>query len=275
MAIDSVWEFNNSHIYFYTPSDFAKAALYYPTVAGKYICDERYTVKRDSYDSILALFVLEGVMVLRQSGGEFKAREGELLLVDCYSPHEYFSSPCAKTVWVHFAGAGCRNWFAEVAKRDGQSIKGGTGCADIILSIISGIKNFEDELSLSSRVYALMCAISGTGACKSAESSAYVQRAKDFIRENLSSELTVESIAAFVHLSPSHFSKIFRDYTGFSPYAYLINQRIEAAKKLLVETELPISVIAYKVGFGSEANFIYCFGEKMGVSPLKFRNLRF
>jgi transcriptional regulator GlxA family with amidase domain len=102
-----------------------------------------------------------------------------------------------------------------------------------------------------------------------------INDAKEYMQKNIEQDLTVEKVAAALHFSAPYFSKIFKDATGFSPYAYLINIRIEQAKKLLIQTTLPISLIANKVGFQSSENFIYCFKQKTNVSPLKFRKLRF
>ena len=257
-------EFNNSHIYFYTPSQTAKDILYYPTVAGKYVCDESYYVKRESYDSILALYVLEGGIILNQADITYRAEAGELLLIDCYEPHEYYSASYAKTLWVHFDGSNSREWFNSIKAKKGQKIAVTLDFAENITAIIDGIKDGRDEYTLSELVYSLLCGISKAEDTKeSAAAPEFVTEAKRYIKSNIQNELTVEELANAVHLSASHFSKIFKEATGFSPYLYIVNTRIELAKKLLIQTKRPISVIASDVGFGSEANFIYCFKKKI------------
>ena len=85
-------------------------------------------------------------------------------------------------------------------------------------------------------------------------------------------ELPVRSIAAHVNLSTSHFSRIFRASTGFSPHEYIMLHRIDEAKSLLHSTGLSVSEIAFRVGFRSEVNFIAAFRSKTGQSPTQFRN---
>ena len=99
-----------------------------------------------------------------------------------------------------------------------------------------------------------------------------VAQAVRFIDSHLTEELPVRSIAAHVNLSTSHFSRIFRASTGFSPHEYIMLHRIDEAKSLLHSTGLSVSEIAFRVGFRSEVNFIAAFRSKTGQSPTQFRN---
>ena len=81
--------------------------------------------------------------------------------------------------------------------------------------------------------------------------------------------------AKAVSLSPSYFSRLFRAASGLSPYEYLLGVRLEKAKEMLLETQAPVSEVAYRTGFGSDANFIAFFRKETGLSPLKFRRLGF
>ena len=262
-------------IYFYTPPQTTKRLLYYPIVAGRYHSDQNYRVERDRYDSILALCVIDGSMILEQNGHTFVANEGELLLVDCYVPHKYYTDSHATTVWVHFDGADSRSWFRELTKRS-QVLRADIECIDLISAIIEGIKTSVNEYRLSNLIYSLLCTLSCTEAPQGVDATdACIKDAREFVQKNMDRELSVAEIAASVHFSAPYFSKIFKEATGFSPYDYLTNVRIEQAKKLLIQTSFPISLIACRVGFQSTENFIYCFKKRTGISPLKFRKLSF
>ena len=78
-----------------------------------------------------------------------------------------------------------------------------------------------------------------------------------------------------MHMSPSHFSRVFKQQTGFSPYDYVLIVRLNRAKELLQRTSMTVSEIAYETGFNSESNFIYFFTTNVGISPGKFRRLKF
>ena len=77
------------------------------------------------------------------------------------------------------------------------------------------------------------------------------------------------------HMSVSYFSKIFKEAAGSSPYDYLLTVRLDKAKEMLRQTDCSIESIAYKTGFNSASNFLYFFKKETGISPLKFRNLKF
>ncbi len=72
-----------------------------------------------------------------------------------------------------------------------------------------------------------------------------------------------------------YFPVVFKQQTGFSPYDYVLLARLTHAKNYLQKTDLPIAQIAEETGFNSESNFIYFFTKNAGVSPSKFRKLRY
>jgi AraC family transcriptional regulator len=76
-------------------------------------------------------------------------------------------------------------------------------------------------------------------------------------------------------MSPSHFSRVFKQQTGFSPYDYVLVSRLNRAKEYLQKTSMTVSEIAYEVGFNSDTNFIFFFKSNTGLSPAKFRKLKF
>lgn len=265
-----------ARIYFYTPSETAKNMLYYPTVVGYHICGKDYHVHRKRLDNMLVMCVLDGVLALKQNGSTFTAERGEMLIVDCYTEHEYYAVGNAITIWAHFDGVNSLAWFREISEKKGQKLKTGSECIELITEIMNGIKADASEYVLSSLVYSLMCNISASSALDlTGNIAACVNKAKEYIKSNLQRDLKVAEIAEHVHFSASYFSRIFKETTGFSPYAFLLNSRIEKAKKLLIQTALPVSVIASETGFASEANFIYCFKQKLNISPLQFRKLKF
>lgn len=102
-----------------------------------------------------------------------------------------------------------------------------------------------------------------------------VSQAVNYILSHYGDGLSVAEVADSVHLSPSQFSRRFKRKTGASPYDYILGVRLTKAKELLKNTRLSVSEIAYRTGFGSDANFIYFFKKQEGISPLKFRNILF
>ena len=98
-----------------------------------------------------------------------------------------------------------------------------------------------------------------------------MQEAARYIRINYMKDLSLESVAAHVNISPTYFSKKFKSSTGFGYKEYLIYVRIQEASDMLLETNESISEIALKCGFNDSDYFGNAFKKTKGISPLKYR----
>jgi AraC family transcriptional regulator len=93
----------------------------------------------------------------------------------------------------------------------------------------------------------------------------------DYIHQHFQQDLSVETMAALIQLSPYHFSRLFKQSTGLSPYQYILRCRIDRAKQLLQQRQLPIVEIAAQVGFFSQSHFYRHFKRMVGMTPRQFR----
>ena len=265
-----------SHMYFYSASQNAKKLLYYPMAAGEFYCNGEYCVERDNYNNILAMYVLDGNITARQNDIELDAQKDELLLIDCRRAHKYFTESEAHTLWVHFNGNNTYEWFHEITAQKGQKIRCGRQTAGCILNVINKIRYNQNEYDISSELYSLLCDISKVNYIYNGNKTAErIEDAKKFIMSNYDKNISIRDMSDAVYMSASYFSKIFKKNTGFSPYDYLLLIRIDKAKELLKQTDDTVESIAYKTGFNSLSNFICFFKKEMGVSPLRFRNIKF
>ncbi|HJQ27181.1 MAG TPA: AraC family transcriptional regulator [Blastocatellia bacterium] len=98
-----------------------------------------------------------------------------------------------------------------------------------------------------------------------------LRRATDYINDNLSRELTLAEIANVLDLSTYHFVRAFKQATGHTPHQYLLKSRVERAKQLLAETELPLAEISYLVGFNSQSHFTASFRRLARLTPKTYR----
>jgi AraC family transcriptional regulator len=98
-----------------------------------------------------------------------------------------------------------------------------------------------------------------------------LRRVLDYIEAHLADDLGLVELAAVAGLSISHFSEAFRSATGYPPHRYVTTIRVERARALLAERELPLSDIAYLVGFSSQSHFTTQFGRQVGMSPGQYR----
>jgi AraC family transcriptional regulator len=97
------------------------------------------------------------------------------------------------------------------------------------------------------------------------------KRSKDMFVGDLTGATPLQEIAHACGLSVSHFSRAFRRSTGFSPHAWLLQTRIEAAKAMLRRGEEPLSLIALASGFADQSHFTRVFTRRVGLSPGAWR----
>ncbi|BCJ49872.1 AraC family transcriptional regulator [Actinoplanes sp. NBRC 14428] len=102
---------------------------------------------------------------------------------------------------------------------------------------------------------------------------ARIRVALAYLRENLGRPVTLAEVAATVRLSPFHFLRVFKQSTGRTPHRYLIELRIEEAKRLLGRG-LTVTETAGRCGFSSPAHLSTAFLRETGVRPSRFRITR-
>jgi AraC-like DNA-binding protein len=98
-----------------------------------------------------------------------------------------------------------------------------------------------------------------------------ITRAKEYILEHMSEDLSLARVAKAVNTSTFYFCKMFKKATGINFTDYLSRVRIEKAKNLLLNPNLRVSEIAFEVGFQSLTHFNRVFKKILGQSPTQYR----
>jgi len=101
-----------------------------------------------------------------------------------------------------------------------------------------------------------------------------LDRILNYIGSRLSEKISLEDLAERLGISKYYFCHIFKQSLGTSPHQYLIQKRIEKAKKLLELGEDSLADIAYQCGFNSQSHFSRHFKQKTGLTPKKYQTLR-
>ena len=98
-----------------------------------------------------------------------------------------------------------------------------------------------------------------------------LKRAIDYVEMNLPGDLLLAEIARAASMSPFHFSRLFKESTGLSPYQYVIARRVELARGLLTGTDLPLHEVAEAAGFSDQSHMGRHIKRLVGVSPARLR----
>lgn len=96
-----------------------------------------------------------------------------------------------------------------------------------------------------------------------------------YINDHFSDEeLNRSTVASIMHISPTHFSKMFHKMVGLSFQEYLLNTRLNYASGMLKMTDMTVAEIACASGFGSDSYFSKVFKKRFGVSPGRVRQMQ-
>ena len=222
-------------------------------------------------------YVIDGEIIVQTQQETLIAKAGDLILIPEKTTHSFFlsQSQYAKKYWCHFTA---RNKGEDFFSRFnmpkmitiGQNEQVRTLLKNIIAPVNSPTSLLEQNASILS-----LCAfyLNKSKATESFSSTSIVDSAKCYIKENLSSPLSLNDIANTVHLSPNYLVRKFHQETGTSPLKYVNALRIEKAKELLRDTTLSITDIMERVGILDASYFSRLFRSLTGYSPRAFRAL--
>ncbi len=101
-----------------------------------------------------------------------------------------------------------------------------------------------------------------------------IERAKEYITEHFTEDISLLGLASHCHVSPFHFSRLFKIFTSSSPHQFLLGIRLQQAAMLLRNTTLPVADIAFTSGFNSIEYFTAAFRNKYACPPSHYRTAK-
>lgn len=271
---------SGSEIFFNTIDPQTARLFYYIGCCGHYYCEQGYQINRSYMDSLLLMMIENGSMRLKYREKEHLLQPGSLVLLDGTFPQRYSAMQYVEFYWLHLAGANSFDLCEHLTRMQGGVLYETADKPRVSETVRRLVSQFStgqavNDVEQSRLLYRILCGLMPQGAPDVADGAGPVQQAARYIQEHLESDLSLKRLAAEVHLSPPHLSRLFRAEMRRSAHEYIIEMRMNRAKHLLKTTARPIKEIASDVGYGSEASFIGAFTERIGLSPRKFRELPF
>ena len=102
-------------------------------------------------------------------------------------------------------------------------------------------------------------------------SQSQLERVLDYMKANLTQDLSILDLATLTSLSESYFSRSFKQSVGVSPYQYLMRQRVERAEQLLKQGAISISDVALDCGFANQTHLTKVFRQITGTTPKAYQ----
>lgn len=259
------------------PSAFALENLFYVQSMGRFDVTTSYQVNRFTYSSYLMLVPTEGTLSCSLDGQTAVASPGDVLLLDCHLPHAYQALTASSFCFLHFGGAMSELLYQLIHSRCGLMIPSRE--PELFVRSIGALlcareaDSEWDEFAASAAVYRLLLSLAADATDR--ETQAADQQIMtpiiDYIARHLHEKLSVEMLADHFGYSAGYLTRLFRRYTGSSPYQFILRTRLDHSKHLLATTDLPVQEIADQTGFSSLANFSSAFHKSVGQTPREFR----
>ncbi len=262
---------------FWTPSAMARELYFYVLCAGRFICDGDYHLERKDYQSYLAMYVESGEGFLEVFDQRYSAQAGDLILLDCRTPHRYYTSTGWEMCWLHFHGNVSARLYEMIVSHKGcvLNARGRADVRECIVTIVDRTlqERFLDEAAISALVHTLLAKLLPLPAAGrvGGHMSRAVADGISLIQSRYAQPLRLDAIARSVGLSPFHFARLFKSQTKFAPHEFLVLTRIDRAKILLRMSPKSIKEIGFDCGFRSEVSFVTTFKRKTGLTPTEFR----
>ena len=268
----------NSEIFFHTPSNMAKSMFFHILCAGHFYCSKKYFVTRDNYDSYLIMYIKSGECLINYKEKDTLAKEGDIVLLNCKSPHIYSAKTELETLWLHFDGNVSEQYFNYIFEQFGCviSLKESNNFTKfltlIVDAFIKGTALLEPIVSCHiQRMLTELLLNSSQNISSSNSEKNPVLDAIAYIEKRFINKISLNDISSYVNISPYYFSRIFKRETGYAPYEYILMMRLNRAKLLLKTTTKSIKEIAFETGYNSEANFVTAFRLNTNFTPKRFR----
>lgn len=138
----------------------------------------------------------------------------------------------------------------------------------------SGVLKFYDILNmLANDTYYRIVTIGKQDLSINKQQDEVIQRVCDYIHKNYRNDISLSEVASVANLSLSGFSYFFKRWTHKSFTDYLMSYRISKASLMLIETDLLISEVSFKVGFSSLSYFNRIFNRIKGINPSEYRQM--
>ena len=237
-----------------------------------------YYTRRRNYDSYLLLLTYSGKGELIYKGESYTLHPGSLFVIDCREEHEYRT---LGNSWehadLHIHGGNVGFLYQEYfSKRSPvfplSNWKEYQNRLERLLKENQALTLYRN-LRVSSEIQKLLLFVLNDQNSGNliGEVPPPIAALTEYLAQNCSHEINLEDMAARCGLSKYHFLRLFKQYTGFTPYDYLNTLRIAQAKNLLADTDLPAYKIGQMVGFPGEASFIRLFKLNAGAPPGAYR----
>lgn len=288
MSAPSKWPLPEAGIRFLTPAFMTETLAQhpltsgcYPTALGYYPKALDHRMQRQRHDDNLLIYCTEGRGQLSTGQELFPIGPGDVTLLPVGQEHLYEADKEDPWTlyWVHFRGSSADNFLQYL--RDGNSgpvLQ--AGVSPMLMAAFTSLMevrrtgystrsfiNASNQLRhLLSQMALAISEQRGRG-----QRGTALAKVQTYMLEHIHQSLTLDQMAARANMSKFHFSKRYKQMTGYSPVKHFLHMKMEQACTLLDGTDLSVSAIAGRLGYDDPLYFSRLFSRIIGSSPRAYR----
>jgi AraC-like DNA-binding protein len=241
-----------------------------------------YAERPNGISQHIIIYCLEGYGWIEINKKRITLSPAQFIAIPANTPHRYSADEKRPWTiyWIHFKGE-TAGFIGNLIMKNSEDYKPQLAFSEDRIKLFDEIylsleKGYSDDTLryvnmifyhfLSSLIYE-----EKFNKTETSDANDITARVIDLMRNKINKVITLNELAAFVHLSVTHFSAIFRKHTGYSPIEYFNHLKIQKACQYLSFTQMPVKEIAHTIGIDDQYYFSRMFNRLMGVSPSEYR----
>jgi AraC family transcriptional regulator, arabinose operon regulatory protein len=246
-------------------------------MTGISYCDGTYKIERKNSYLYCFEYILKGQGTVIINGETFTPVEGDIYILQKKSTHIYFSdneNPWEK-IWFNIKGPLVDN-LMQAYKLNSLHHVLKLDLKELFFKFLSTAQSktlSKKEIFKSNAIvfHEILSQIYAHTQLSKVKYNPLANKLREYLDKNIMNQISLKELSFLIQKSPSQTIRIFKKEFGLTPYEYLLNNKIETAKLLLLNTNLQVNEIAYSLKFADEHYFSNYFKATTGVSPRKFR----
>lgn len=262
--------------YIITPVKGNKKSPFCIELAGITYANADYKISRNSVNFFTVEYVISGKGHICVDGKEYTAVGGDSYILPSNSSLHYYSDskePWEK-IWFNAIGD-FSNKLTKMFGIDNKVVFAGVDTSVYLKEILRLCENRELGAEELNRKCAGLCTelimCIADSEKKDNNLSEEAMLLKEYIDLHIEDKVSIKKLASLVYRSESQTIRIFKKNFNKTPYDYILDEKIEKARSLIINTNLSIKEISYRMGFADEHYFSSIFKKKTGESPTSCR----
>lgn len=230
-----------------------------------------YICRSEKSDITVFEYVIEGEGKICIDGAWHTAKAGDFYILVQGERHRYQADPKNpwKKLWVNYTAGYIPTFIASYGVKSG--IYRSEGVREIFEELIEITKSHGDKTEVSFTIADRVNKIIKIASREIRDAAGDCRGLKKQISSYVHRKFNLDELSEELHMSKSNVIRIFKKEYGLTPYEYLLDLKIETAKALLKDTNIPIKKIAEKLCISDEHYFSTLFLKRVGMRPGSYR----